>query len=103
MGQPANCDDQENNTHSFLAKTGDNYYVHVRSDVYFEGEGSNFTIWYTEPTDEPTPAPMTEEPLPIASISNSSMPESESGSTRRHGFSTALYSVLVLPLLISLF
>jgi len=42
--QPANCDDQENNTHSFLAKTGDNYYVHVRSDVVFEGEGSNVSF-----------------------------------------------------------
>lgn len=96
------CDAEESNEFTFLANDGESYYVHVRSDVYFEGEGSNFTIWYTEPTDEPTPAPMTEEPMPIASISNSSMPESESGSTRRHGFSTALYSVLVLPLLISL-
>lgn len=60
--QPANCDDQESNTHSFLAKTGDNYYVHVRSDVVFEGEGSNFTIWYTEPTDASTLTPESNGP-----------------------------------------
>lgn len=42
--QSANCDDQESNTHSFLAKNGDNYYVHVRSDVVFEGEGSNVSF-----------------------------------------------------------
>mmetsp|Transcript_20516 Transcript_20516/g.44646 ORF Transcript_20516/g.44646 Transcript_20516/m.44646 type:complete len:213 (+) Transcript_20516:128-766(+) len=56
------CGEDEANEYSFLAKNGESYYVHVRSDVVFEGGGSNFTIWYTEPTDEPTQTPITEQP-----------------------------------------
>lgn len=68
----ASCDNEESNEYNFFATDGESYYIHVRSDVLFEGEGSNFTIWYTEPTDEPTAAPMTEEPVSSASGSNSS-------------------------------
>ena len=41
--EAANCgvNDQESNPYSFLAIDGESYYVHVRSDVVFEGEGSN--------------------------------------------------------------
>mmetsp|Transcript_20220 Transcript_20220/g.47359 ORF Transcript_20220/g.47359 Transcript_20220/m.47359 type:complete len:211 (-) Transcript_20220:604-1236(-) len=59
-----NCDADESNEFSFLALNGNSYYIHVRSDVLFEGEGSNFTIWYTEPTDEPTATPVVEEAEP---------------------------------------
>eukprot|EP00536_Pseudo-nitzschia_multiseries_P012265 jgi/Psemu1/244392/estExt_Genewise1.C_4600016 len=55
------CDGDESNEYSFLARNGENYYIHVRSDVMFEGEGSNFTIWYTEPTDAPTVTPVVDE------------------------------------------
>lgn len=103
----SNCDAEESNEYTFLANDGESYYIHVRSDVVFEGEGSNFTIWYTEPTDEPTAAPMTEETMPSgtvsnSSVSNSSMPESESASTRRHGGSAALNKIMVLSSLFSL-
>mmetsp|Transcript_8462 Transcript_8462/g.17635 ORF Transcript_8462/g.17635 Transcript_8462/m.17635 type:complete len:225 (+) Transcript_8462:156-830(+) len=57
----AACDAEEQNEYSFLAEDGASYYVHVRSDVFFEGIGSNHTIWYTQPTDEPTTAPMTKD------------------------------------------
>jgi len=68
----ADCDAEESNEYKFIATDGESYYIHVRSDVLFEGEGSNFTIWYTEPTDEPTSAPVTEDSVSSASGSNSS-------------------------------
>ena len=34
---------------------GEDYFVHVRADA--APVGSNFTIWYTEPTEEPTMSP----------------------------------------------
>lgn len=52
-----NCDDDEANTYSFMAENGESYYVHVRSDT-LDPEGTNFTIWYTEPSDEPSSAPV---------------------------------------------
>jgi len=61
--EAANCgvNDQESNPYSFLAIDEESYYVHVRSDVVFEGEGSNFTIWYTEPkNDASTEIPVTD-------------------------------------------
>lgn len=57
----ANCDAEESNEYVFFGNEGESYYIHVRSDVFFEGVGSKHTIWYTEPTDEPTTVPMTEE------------------------------------------
>mmetsp|Transcript_14479 Transcript_14479/g.23496 ORF Transcript_14479/g.23496 Transcript_14479/m.23496 type:complete len:232 (+) Transcript_14479:53-748(+) len=54
--EPANCDTGDANIFSFEAELGEDYFVHVRSDT-LDPEGSNFTIWYTEPTDEPTMAP----------------------------------------------
>jgi hypothetical protein len=51
------CDEDEANIYSFLAANGESYYVHVRSDT-LDPEGSNFTIWYTEPSDEPSAAPL---------------------------------------------
>mmetsp|Transcript_9559 Transcript_9559/g.23816 ORF Transcript_9559/g.23816 Transcript_9559/m.23816 type:complete len:205 (+) Transcript_9559:120-734(+) len=56
----ANCDDEESNEYVFFGNEGESYYIHVRSDVVFEGVGTKHTIWYTEPTDPPTVAP--EEP-----------------------------------------
>ena len=37
----ADCDAGESNEYIFLAEEGESYYIHVRSDVLFEGEGSN--------------------------------------------------------------
>jgi hypothetical protein len=56
LEEPANCDDDNANTYAFVADVGVAYYVHVRSDT-LDPVGSNFTIWYTEPSEEPTPAP----------------------------------------------
>jgi len=72
--QATDCNGEESNTYSFLAENGESYYVHVRSDVVFEGVGSNFTIWYTEPTDEPTSTPVVsdDEPESVESPSSSS-------------------------------
>lgn len=56
LAEAANCDDDEANTYTFFAENGESYYVHVRSDT-LDPEGSNFTIWYTEPSDAPTMAP----------------------------------------------
>lgn len=53
------CAADESNQYSFLAKNGESYYIHVRSDVVFEGEGSDFTIWYTEVADDVTSTPET--------------------------------------------
>jgi len=97
----SNCEAEESNQYSFLANEGEGYYVHVRSDVLFEGEGSNFTIWYTEPTDEPTPVPINEElelnePMLIASVSNSSEPESISASFQSYGDFAVIYSIYIL-------
>jgi len=105
----SNCDVEESNEYSFIANDGESYYIHVRSDVLFEGEGSNFTLWYTEPTDEPTSAPMTEEAVPTVSVSNSSsVPGNDetSASSHRHGgfvihhniFISSLVSGLVFSL-----
>ena len=38
------CNGEESNTYSFLAENGESYYVHVRSDVVFEGVGSNVSF-----------------------------------------------------------
>jgi hypothetical protein len=56
LTEPANCADDEANIFTFFAEDGEDYFVHVRSDT-LDPEGSNFTIWYTEPSDEPTMAP----------------------------------------------
>lgn len=96
-----NCEAEESNEYKFMAGEGKSYYVHVRSDVLFEGEGSNFTIWYTEPTDEPTAVPMTEEPVPSVSASNSSTPispsetEKDSATSLRHSSSIVFYSIII--------
>merc|ERR1712087_94735 len=58
------CDDDESNEYVFFGNEGESYYIHVRSDVVFTGVGTMHTIWYTEPTDEPTPVPITDEPVP---------------------------------------
>jgi len=81
----SDCDAQESNEYSFLAENGESYYVHVRSDVLFEGVGSNFTIWYTEPTDEPTSTPVTD----------GSVPSSESAPSRRHGGIVLFYNIAI--------
>ncbi len=36
----ANCDDDESNEYVFFGNEGESYYIHVRSDVVFEGVGS---------------------------------------------------------------
>ena len=41
----AACDAEEQNEYSFLAEDGASYYVHVRSDVFFEGIGSNVSLF----------------------------------------------------------
>ena len=41
----ADCNSGESNEYSFLAEEGESYYVHVRSDVLFEGEGSNVSFF----------------------------------------------------------
>merc|ERR1711924_314107 len=38
--EPADCGEEQSNAYSFLAKNGDSYYVHVRSDVVFEGRAA---------------------------------------------------------------
>jgi len=91
----SNCDAEETNEYAFLANDGESYYIHVRSDVVFEGKGSNFTIWYTEPTDEPTSAPMVEEAVPTGSLSNSSLAGSKSASSRRHGGIVVFYNFTI--------
>jgi hypothetical protein len=53
--EPANCEDDDAHTYTFDAELGEDYFVHVRADL--EPDGSNFTIWYTEPSDSPTMAP----------------------------------------------
>jgi hypothetical protein len=53
--EPANCDDDDANIFTFDADLGEDYFVHVRADL--EPDGSNFTIWYTEPSDAPTMVP----------------------------------------------
>lgn len=83
----ASCDADESNEYVFIAEEGESYYIHVRSDVLFEGEGSNHTIWYTEPTDAPTPAP--EEGAP------STDPGGESASSRRHGGVAVINNIVI--------
>lgn len=99
----ADCEAEESNEYKFLARDGESYYVHVRSDVLFEGEGSNFTIWYTEPTDEPTVAPMTEEPISTSVLSPPSTTisplELESATCRRHCSSFLFYSIIISSIL----
>ncbi|KAG7358386.1 hypothetical protein IV203_014974 [Nitzschia inconspicua] len=56
LSEPANCDDGDGHSFTFDAELGEDYFVHVRSDT-LDPEGSNFTIWYTEPTDSPTMVP----------------------------------------------
>ena len=53
--EPANCDEGDAQVYEFEAELGEDYFVHVRADV--APVGSNFTIWYTEPTEEPTMSP----------------------------------------------
>jgi len=81
----SDCAADESNEYAFVAEDGESYYVHVRSDVVFEGAGSNFTIWYTEPTDAPTETPVagetveTTEPSGGASSYNILIPFSVAG------------------------
>jgi hypothetical protein len=56
LTEPADCEDNEANIYSFMADLGERYFVHVRSDT-LDPEGSNFTIWYEEPTEAPTVTP----------------------------------------------
>jgi len=42
----SDCDALESNEYSFLAENGESYYVHVRSDVLFEGVGSNVSSFH---------------------------------------------------------
>jgi hypothetical protein len=56
LEEPANCDDGDALEFTFEAVLGEDYFVHIRSDT-LDPEGSNFTIWYTEPTESPTMAP----------------------------------------------
>jgi hypothetical protein len=67
LTEPANCDEDDANTYSFVADLGEAYYVHVRSDT-LDPEGSNFTIWYTEPSEEPTIAPIDGAPTATSFI-----------------------------------
>jgi hypothetical protein len=55
--EPANCDEGDAHIFEFEAALGEDYFVHVRADVDIQEGGSNFTIWYTEPTEEPTMSP----------------------------------------------
>ena len=41
----AACDAGQSNQYSFLAEEGETYYVHVRSDVLFEGEGTDVSLF----------------------------------------------------------
>ncbi len=45
----ANCDDEESNEYVFFGNEGESYYIHVRSDVVFEGVGTKVSLfdWYT--------------------------------------------------------
>lgn len=62
-----NCEADEANTYSFMANDGETYYVHIRSDVTEEDpEGTNVTVWYTEPSDEPSSAPVSSAPPGLA-------------------------------------
>jgi hypothetical protein len=45
--QATDCNGEESNTYAFLAEKGESYYVHVRSDVVFEGEGSNVSFFFS--------------------------------------------------------
>lgn len=54
--EPANCEDDMAHNFTFDTELGEDYFVHVRSDT-LDPEGSNFTIWYEEPTEAPTVAP----------------------------------------------
>lgn len=56
LPESANCDEGDAHEFVFEAENGEDYFVHVRSDT-LDPEGSNFTIWYTEPSDSPTTAP----------------------------------------------
>lgn len=91
----ADCEAEESNEYKFIGNEGESYYIHVRSDVFFEGVGSNFTIWYTEPTDAPTTVPMIEESEPTASGSDSSKAEGESASFRLRGESIVFCSIVI--------
>lgn len=41
----SDCAADESNKYTFVAEGGENYYVHVRSDVLFEGVGSNVSFF----------------------------------------------------------
>lgn len=41
----ADCDAGQSNEYTFLANEGESYYIHVRSDVFFEGEGSDVSLF----------------------------------------------------------
>jgi len=88
----ADCDAGQSNEYTFFANEGESYYIHVRSDVFFEGEGSDFTIWYTEPTDPPTTAPeSTDEAAPVPGEGD------DSASSRQYvGFATVSSVVMTL-------
>lgn len=44
----SNCDADESNEYVFFGNEGESYYIHVRSDVVFEGVGSNVSFdWYS--------------------------------------------------------
>jgi hypothetical protein len=45
----ASCDNDESNEYVFMAEEGESYYIHVRSDVLFEGSGSIVSLfrWYS--------------------------------------------------------
>ena len=40
----ADCEKEETNEYKFIANDGESYYVHVRSDVLFEGVGSDVSL-----------------------------------------------------------
>ena len=39
-----NCEDEESNEYVFFGNEGESYYIHVRSDVVFEGVGTDVSF-----------------------------------------------------------
>ncbi len=54
--EPANCDEEQFVSFSWMAETNIQYFIHVRSDV-FDGIGSNFTIVYEDESLDGTLSP----------------------------------------------
>lgn len=44
----ANCEDDESNEYVFFGNEGESYFVHVRSDVFIQGVGSNVSFYGCE-------------------------------------------------------